>query len=282
MSSFKTGSDRGYGSGSLYQQQSFVNDDFSPIFKKIEQLRNEFQTISQLSLNIGKPKDNQKFRTELEGQMASTTKLFRETQNSIKGLSVPSASAYGKEKKQKVDKLSQDFEKFHTKYKELVRYTQNKLEEYPLPTTKQRYSDYEQVPLHSDMYSNDPAQEEEALLRAHRQQLQHQLTDDINFQDSLIHEREKEIEIVQGQMIQVNEIFQDLSRLVGDQGEMLDTIQSHIVDASANVETAVEEIKQASKSQQSSRKYLCFLAIFFTVVVAVGIIILVLVVGKKK
>jgi len=81
-------------------------------------------------------------------------------------------------------------------------------------------------------------------------------------------------------VVQVNEIFRDIARLVEDQGEMIDNIQTNIVTASDHVEAGLKEVKEADKSQQSSRKKLCFLAIFVTVIVAI-VIIVVVVLTKK-
>jgi len=108
------------------------------------------------------------------------------------------------------------------------------------------------------------------------------LDDELDFQDNIIKERDTQIKTIQGQMVQVNEIFRDLAKLVEDQGEMIDNIQTNIVSASQNVESGLKEVKEADKSQQSSRKKLCILAIIVTVIVAVVVIVVVLVTTGKK
>lgn len=102
--------------------------------------------------------------------------------------------------------------------------------------------------------------------------------DEREFQDSLISERDAQIRTIQGQMVEVNDIFKDLARLVEDQGEMVgasreeakstvsglilaDNIQTNVTTAATHVDTAVSELKTASEYQESSRKKLCFIAV---------------------
>ena len=102
-------------------------------------------------------------------------------------------------------------------------------------------------------------------------------------------------------MIEVNDIFKDLARLVEEQGEMVDNIQTNISTAATHVETGVDEIKKANEYQQSSRKKLIFIVVrlslrcdavcacrliwFFWVVVVVFVVVVVvvvLIVTRKK
>jgi len=161
-----------------------------------------------------------------------------------------------------VDKLSQDFETFHGKTKELIGKAQERMEK-PLPV--------ESTPLYYDRPTDDYAYQQQ---QDQRRNDMFQLQDELDFQDSIIHDRDQNIKVIQGQMIEVNEIFRDLAKLVEDQGQMIDNIQTNISSAGTNVETAVSEVKDASKYQQSSRKKICFVMIFITVVVAIIIVVI--------
>jgi len=109
------------------------------------------------------------------------------------------------------------------------------------------------------LYARTPTAEDEddyhALLARQREEQELvTLQDETDFQDAIIYEREKEIKEIQVQMIQVNDIFKDLAKLVEDQGEMVDNIQTNISNVAAHVGTAVDEVKDAHTMQQSSRK----------------------------
>jgi len=138
------------------------------------------------------------------------------------------------------------------------------------------------------LYAHTPSVADEdyhtLLARQREEQELVTLQDETDFQDAIIYEREKEIKEIQVQMIQVNEIFKDLAKLVEDQGEMVDNIQTNISNVAAHVGTAVVEVKDAHTMQQSSRKKYCYLAIAITLIVAilVGVVVIVLKVRENN
>lgn len=64
--------------------------------------------------------------------------------------------------------------------------------------------------------------DDNSRLLGHQQQYA-RLEADREYQDSIIRQRDIEIRGIQGQMIEVNEIFKDLARLVDDQSVMVGT-----------------------------------------------------------
>jgi hypothetical protein len=61
----------------------------------------------------------------------------------------------------------------------------------------------------------------------------------------------------------------------GHQGAMLDDIESNMVRTSAKTRDAIKELKQADKSQRSSRNRMCCLMFFFLTVLAILIVVLI-------
>jgi len=181
-------------------------------------------------------------------------------------------------KKQKVEKLVQDFEtKLNGPFKSLILQSKQRLE-IPLP---QHAKDSEALYAHTP--STEDGEDYQALLARQREEQELvTLQDDTDFQDAIIYEREKEIKEIQVQMIQVNEIFKDLAKLVEDQGEMVDNIQTNISNVSAHVGTAVDEVKEAQTSQQSSRRKYCYLAIAVTLIVSILVGVVVLVIKTRE
>lgn len=108
-----------------------------------------------------------------------------------------------------------------------------------------------------------------------RQQLmaQEQVIDD---DLALIREREEQIRELEGDILDVNEIFRDLGAMIHEQGEQIDTIEANVEKAYTDVEAGTGQLQAASKYQQKSRKKLCCLVVILVVVVAVVAIIVVI------
>jgi len=224
---------------------------------------------------IGTAKDGAKLREQINAKLTASQNLIKETQNDIRSMSsLVATAADRKERKMKVEKLAQDFEAFHDKFKKLAQITKSKMEENPVGASSAVRT------LKPSAYGDeDDADRAEAAVR--RQHVV-QLEDDREFQDALIRERDAEIQAIQGQMIQVNDIFKDLARLVEEQGAMVDNIQTNITVAADHVDTGVGELKQASEHQKTNRKLLIFIAIFIVVVVAIATTVIIILTTKSS
>lgn len=108
-----------------------------------------------------------------------------------------------------------------------------------------------------------------------RQQLmaQEQVIDD---DLALIREREEQIRELEGDILDVNEIFRDLGAMIQEQGEQIDTIEANVEKAYTDVEQGTTQLQKASTYQKKSRKKMCCLVVILLVVVAVVAIIVVI------
>jgi len=244
------------------------------VSKNIQQLLTNFNVIKSMTQNIGKKKDTKRFRDQLNEKISSSTKLIREVQAAIKRLDSMCSGPSKKELRQKVNKLNQDFEdRLNTPFQQLVKQAKDMMDDVPLLTSA--YDDGED--------SQSGYDERDHLLKQQREEEQYlALQDDTDFQDSLVHERERDIKIIQGQVIEVNEIFRDLARLVEDQGELVENISTNISTVVTNVKTASEEVNEAKEHQQSTRKKICFIALGVVVIVAVIVVVVVVLLKGKE
>ena len=92
--------------------------------------------------------------------------------------------------------------------------------------------------------------------------------------DSIIAEREEDINNIHRTVHEVAEIFQDLALLVDEQGTHIDNIQTNIESAGRQVDKGVQQLARASRSQKKNRARLCFCAAFLITLLIVGILIL--------
>lgn len=89
------------------------------------------------------------------------------------------------------------------------------------------------------------------------------------FTDEFLQQRHEETVNIQQQMAQLGEMMNDLTTIVYEQGQELDTIENEVEDARRNVEKGKKELEITDRHQRNKKnKYY----IFFVVVVVIAII----------
>lgn len=86
--------------------------------------------------------------------------------------------------------------------------------------------------------------------------------------------RDEEIGKLANDMIQVNDIFRDLSVIVHTQGDALDNIESNMQMAQHNTNSGLKQLSEAKKHQKRSRKFMCcILALVIVIAIILAIVI---------
>jgi len=101
--------------------------------------------------------------------------------------------------------------------------------------------------------------------------------DEVDFQDSLIVEREAEIRNIEQGVTELNELFRDVAHIVNEQGEVLDTIANNVENTRSDTRGADLELRSAARYQKNARSKACCLLLILAVILT--IIILAAVVG---
>jgi len=97
----------------------------------------------------------------------------------------------------------------------------------------------------------------------------------LNFNESLITERENELKDIERSMIEINEIFRDLGTMVNDQQYLLDNIESNVIDISTNIDNANTQLRTATSYQKKARQkmyYLILIAVLIGLVLIIAVI----------
>ena len=97
-----------------------------------------------------------------------------------------------------------------------------------------------------------------------------QIASDMDFQDAMIEERNREIVQIRKDMQDVNKLFQDTAELINQQGEQIDDIKNNITKAKDDVEYGYEEIKEAEKQQDKSNSLTLWIAGGITTIVTIS------------
>jgi hypothetical protein len=248
-------------------------DEFSSAFsssvnESAELLKDNYESLLEMSNKINSPKDDAKFRQNIKTKIQFNIGLIKDTQKSIEKLY--SLAKGQKDKTKMVDKYKEDFERFVQSFHQLNNSVTQKLESTSVASSSSHSSGkdgYYSNPKSGNPFDDDLESSENLLQRD--KQMQQMSRFDIDAQDDLIQDRDREIKHIQGQMRDVNDIFKSLAQLVEEQSEIVDHIQVNISNANANVSAAVIDITDADKLQSGSNNKLCILAIIIIVILIV-------------
>jgi len=106
-------------------------------------------------------------------------------------------------------------------------------------------------------------------LQKSQEQLRLASQDEVDFQDSLIVEREAEIRNIEQGVSELNELFRDVAHIVSEQGEQLDTIAANVDNTRTDTRGADLELRSAARYQRNARSKACMLLLILAVILTI-------------
>jgi len=230
--------------------------------------------MNRLVQQLGTNKDTEDLRQQLRNMRKETTNLSRQTKDSIQLLG--SSGYQNSDWRIQQERLRKDFE-MQLKRLQEVNTRSIEMEKAFVAKAKSgdHYNDYDNAPDCSISLIHDPDEEQQSLIHADVERQHHVRMDNmIQFNENLIAERDEDVRQIEQDVLEINEIFRDLSVMVSDQGDKIDNIYSHIETSVENTGAAEQELGKAFDSQKKARKRTCLLvAILFAAVVIVILIV---------
>lgn len=275
----RQGSYQGYGAvqeyrddpGTVYRDtpDSSLEDIFRQIATNISSINNGGNLIERVVKTIGSDRDNGQAGQRIHEISQETSKVVANTMKLLKQLGSKRLDRSGRLRMDKVNNEFKDcVQRFQTIQKKATdkAKTASHLERTKPAKPKSVWDDDDD---HHQLVVDDDR----------RQQLlaQEQVIDD---DLALIREREEQIRALEGDILDVNEIFRDLGAMINEQGEQIDTIEANVDKAYTDVEGGREQLQKAAIYQKKSRKKMCCLMVIFLVIVGVLAIILALTIKK--
>lgn len=98
----------------------------------------------------------------------------------------------------------------------------------------------------------------------------------VDFQESLIIERETEIRNIEQSVGELNELFRDVAHIVTEQGGQLDMISDNIQNVAHDTRGANVELRSASRYQKNARNRACCLFVILAVILTIIVLAIVL------
>ena len=126
----------------------------------------------------------------------------------------------------------------------------------------------------SHPYADSPSQQQSQVQE--QEQLRMASQDEVNFQESLIVERESEIRNIEQSVGELNELFRDVAHIVHEQGAQLDSIDANVQNVVGDTREADIELRSASRYQKSARSKACCLLLILALVLVIIILAAVL------
>lgn len=167
-------------------------------------------------------------------------------------------------------KISREFQASGTEFQSIQRLALEKERASASATrTALESSDTSNQP-YSDNASQQQAQVQE------QEQLRLASQDEVDFQESLIIERESEIRNIEQSVGELNELFRDVAHIVHEQGGQLDTISGNVQNVATDTQHADRELRSASRYQKSARGKACCLLVILAIVLVIIILAVVL------
>ena len=125
-------------------------------------------------------------------------------------------------------------------------------------------------------YSDSPPSQRQSQQLQEQDQLRLASQDEVDFQDSLIVERESEIRNIEQSVGELNELFRDVAHIVHEQGGQLDTISGNVQNVATDTQHADIELRSASRYQKNARGKACCLLVILAIVLVIIVLAVVL------
>ncbi|KFY14783.1 hypothetical protein V492_02417 [Pseudogymnoascus sp. VKM F-4246] len=242
-----------------------------PEFSKLSQeLMNKLFTltgnISRLSNQVallGTKRDTERVRERVHDLLEETTEDFKNIGEGVKR--IQSWEDVSPSQKYTQQKLSREFQATLTEFQNVQR---RALEKERATATAARAALEEASSPSGE--GGSPTYGQQQQQQQSQEQLRLASQDEVDFQDSLIVERETEIRNIEQGVSELNELFRDVAHIVGEQGEQLDTIAANVEDTRSDTRGADLELRSAARYQKNARSKMCMLllilAVIFTII----------------
>jgi syntaxin 16 len=119
--------------------------------------------------------------------------------------------------------------------------------------------------------------------REEENQQQKLVIQDLSNNEEILKQRGKELNEIHQISSQINEMTNEMSKKVVDQGIILDKVEDNVIQTEKNATEAKKEIIKADEMSRSNRKrMMCYIIIIVVAILAIGSILLSLLYGGDK
>lgn len=239
------------------------------ISENISSVNNGANALDRAMKIINTERDSPQIRDKIHDTSQRTNQIVKDTTKLMGKLG--SMKGLDRQQKLQIDRLKSDFQDSVSRFSSLQKKAAEKVKQ----STKLSQKKPKQTGGWLDEDDEAPILEQERR-REEMQAQEEVIEDDL----ALIRDREERIRQLEGDILDVNEIFRDLGAMISEQGEQIDSIEANVERAYTNVDQGTQQLGKAAEYQRKSRKKMCCLLLIILIILAVVTIIIVLTVKK--
>jgi syntaxin 7 len=232
-----------------------------------DQLFTLTSNISRLSNQIallGTKRDTERVRERVHNLLEETRAGFKDVGEGIK--KVQTWEDVNPSQKWTQQKLSSEFKATLDEFQTVQRRALEK-QRASAAAARTAVEDGEQPLIDTDVQLQEQQLEE-----------QHRMANqgEVDFQESLIIERETEIRNIEQSVGELNELFRDVAHIVTEQGGQLDIISENVQNVTQDTRGANVELRSASRYQKNARNRACCLFVILAIILLIIVLAIVL------
>ncbi|KAH3882364.1 syntaxin-7-like isoform X3 [Dreissena polymorpha] len=243
-----------------YSDKPGFEEQLSAITRNISAINNGANTLEKAARVIGTERDNGQASDKIHQISVDTNKTVNSTTKLLRQFGQGNVN---RTQRLQIDKLTKDFQESVQRFQTLQKKAAEKAKTVNRQEKAKPKTNWMDDDDHAPLVSENVRRQE---LLAQEQVIE----DDL----ALIREREDQIRALEGDILDVNEIFRDLGAMIHEQGEQIDTIEANVERAATHVEEGREQLTKAATYQKKSRKKLCCIVMIFVIIAAIIAIIL--------
>lgn len=265
--------------GAVYHRSDKVrdNDNFNDLCDtvsgKIFVINKNISKLENISKNI--TSINKENEGKIHALSQDTNKLAKETKDTFKRISEYTRGGrfeHLDHRQQQYnllqDKLVREFENSLSRYHAIQNVLSLKMKE----VIEKEVTISKDTSALIDISTNDSDDDVDLLDHDHHNRTQQILGHEEELEN--IKDRNQRIQQIEEDILNVNEIFRDLANLVHEQGETIDSIESHVEIASVQVNEGNKQLRRAKSYQKSARKRLCCILLFSLIAATILVLII--------
>jgi len=256
-----------------------ATDRKTTVTNNLVQVSNNIAALQKLTNQIGTSRDSAVIREQLNKLVSDTRDIAAQTAQILKRWDDRDSDA-----RLAKGKLMKEYQMLLQQFSDVAKYSAEKERSSPLLKTAPRNSQ------HSGFGLGNPSSETLGILgptggntgySAQSDADFFQRQQQVDFQNVQIEDRAGSIKELEKSVVEINELFIDVARLVKESQPMIDSIESNVENSLVATEKGVAEIRQASVYQRSARSKLCILLLILLIIGAVAVVVVWVLLAKK-
>jgi len=244
-------------------------DKKATITNNLMQIATNITSLQKLTNQIGTSRDSPQLRHQLSTLVSDTREIATQTSSSLKRW-----DDNDKDSRLHKGKLMKEYQMLLQQFGDIAKYSAEKERAQPLLKKQGPPLDLDFGGVFQDPNLPQFSNSTTAQQNMDRDNDFYQRQQQLEFQNLVIDDRADSIKDLEKSVIEINELFIDVAKLVKEAQPMIDSIEANVETSVVATEQGVQELRKASNYQKASRGKLCCLLLILIIILAVVSIII--------